>query len=196
MTDTIYDTMQRHRAEPLVVPAEPVPDDAPSTHTVQAVSEDVDAGATIEFKGEPFRLAEGVALMPLMQFAQASKSGVNTDDMRTLAALLEVIGACIYRPLLLDEDGRPKRDPDTRKLLRDDTEWERFQQHATDVMAEDEDLNDFMQAAIEAISARKAQRRGSSSAGSQPTSEKSKAASSLRVPAGAEDLVSVAELGR
>jgi hypothetical protein len=191
-----------------------------TAHQVQAAAEDAGDFATVELLGERFRLAEGVALMPLMKFALAARGGLNTDDMAGLVALYDVIRDCVHRPVLTEPDtipgddgqpvpnpraGQPQRDPDTGALVHDEREWLRFETHATEARADDEDLNDFLQKAIEAISARPRKRRGNSSGSSPATSEKSRAISSSpvipvppggRMPPGAEELTTVADVAR
>jgi hypothetical protein len=149
-----------------------------TTQDAQASDEGVDPDSHIEFMGKRFRLAESVGLMPLMQFSMAAKRGVDTDDLDGLAAMYVVIRDCIYRPVLTDDAGQPRIDESTGEFLCDETEWDAFQHHAINVKAEGEDLNDFLSAAVQAISARPRQRRGSSSGGSPATSEKSRAGSS------------------
>ena len=185
----------------------------PTTQDVQARDEGVTTGSHIDFLGQRFRLAESVGLMPLMQFAQAAKRGVDTDDMDGLAAMYVVIRDCIHRPVRIEPDmlvdgeqmtpnpraGQPVVDDDTGEVVCDEAEWERFQRHAINVKAEGEDLNEFLSDAVKAISARKAPRRGNSSAGSPSTSERSRAASSSQaVPLpnhpDAADLVNIADM--
>jgi hypothetical protein len=190
------------------------PPAVPTTHEIQAAAEGVDAAVTAEFKGRRFRLAESVGLAPLMRFAQAARGGLNTDDMDGLAAMQEVVKDCIYRPLLTEPDmlpvegadqlvpnpkaGQVMTDPDTGLPVRDEREWEQFDRWATAWRAEDEDYEAFLQAAIEAISARPKKRRGNSSDGSPATSPKSRAGFSSPIPQrpGADELTPVAELGR
>lgn len=129
-----------------------------------------------------FRLAQTVGLMPLMRFANAAKSGGNTDDLEGMAALYTMIQDCV-----------------------DPADWGDFQAYATVIKAQDEELLDFVSAAMEVISARPRQRRGSSSATAPRTSGKSKAGSSRPdsvIPPGAirppevDGLMPVADLVR
>lgn len=127
-----------------------------------------------------FRVAESIGMMPLLRFAHAAKSGMDTDDMEGMAALYTMIRDTVH--------------PD---------DWETFQEYATEVKAEDEELLSFVSAAIEVISARKAKQRGSSSGTSPNTSAKSKGSLSrpgsvippgTNVPAEAAGLMPVGDL--
>lgn len=142
---------------------------------LQAISEGVVVDADrLEFLGESFRLGETVGLMPLMKFAHAANSGLDSDDMAGLAALYALVRDTIH--------------PD---------DWDRFERHAIDRHAEGEELMAFVGKAIEAISARPTKRRSVSSAGSPSTSPSSTESSSVKpAPAGAAELVSVDELLR
>lgn len=149
---------------------------ADQAHELQALSEGVVVdSARLEFLGESFRLGESVGLMPLMKFAHAANSGLDSDDMAGLAAMYAMIRDTVH--------------PD---------DWERFERHAIDQHAEGDELMAFVGKAIEAISARPTRRRSVSSDGAPPTSPSSTepSPSQRRVPAGAADLVSVDELLR
>lgn len=175
------------------------------TQSVQAAAEgvvlDEDDPSMVEFMGKKFRLAETVGLMPLMRFANASKKGLDSDDMEGLAALYAVIRDTV------DQTRPPKMDPATGRQSIDPisgegewagpSQWMLFEEHAMETKAEGEDLMDFVNRAMAVIAARPRKRREISSGGSPRTSEKSKAASSSPgMPPGAEELVPVASLGR
>lgn len=124
----------------------------------------VDPGFSWDWFGsEPrrtFRIAHSVGLMPLLRFANAAKSGLDTEDLEGMAALYTMIRDTVH--------------PD---------DWQAFQDYATVCKAEDEELMEFVSGAMEVISARPRQRRGSSSATSPSTSEKSRDSSSRRASA-------------
>lgn len=148
---------------------------ASEAHELQAMSEGVvvDAGR-LEFLGESFRLGESVGLMPLMKFAHAANSGMDSDNLDGLAAMYALIRDTVHA-----ED------------------WDRFERHAIDKHAEGDELFAFVGKAIEAISARPTRRRSDSSDGAPSTSPSSMEPSSApRVPAGAGELMSVDELLR
>jgi hypothetical protein len=181
-------------------------------HTVQSAAEGVlDTDGTVELLGENFRLADRVALMPLLAFANASKKGLDSEDMEGMAAMYGLIRSVIHRPVLrepeLIEDpegsgnfvphpqaGKPQRDAGG-KVVCDDTEWNRFVAHAEDMQAEGEELMEAVGAAMSVIAARPRRRREISSGGSPRTSEKSKD-DSCSPGTDAQGMVSVADLGR
>lgn len=190
---------------PSWVPAEPplagrpylVPDQA-ETQSVQAASEGVvlEDGDRIEFYGESFRLADRVGTMPMLAFANASKKGLDSDDMEGLAAMYAMIRGVIHRPPLLDENNERVRDENGR-LLRDESEWRRFETLAEDECAEGDEIMDFVRRAMEVMAARPSKPRAISSDGSRPTSERSRDDSSSPVTRrGPEGLTSVSELAR
>ena len=181
--------------EPPRRPFQVVDSDEPDFHAVQAAAEGiVEDDGTIELLGETFRLAERVALMPLLAFANASKKGVDSDDMEGMAAMYALIRAVIHRPVLRDEQGNPQRD-EAGKVVCDETEWNRFVEHAETMQAEGDELMEAVGQAMSVISARPRKRREISSGGSPRTSPKSKAGSSSR-DTRLEGLVPVADLGR
>lgn len=172
--------------------------EVPTTHAAQAAAEGVviEDGDYIEFFGEKFRLADRVGIMPLVFFGNASKKGLDSDDMEGLAALYSLIRSVIHRPPLYDENGQRRRDANGR-ALRDESEWNRFSELAEDELAEGDDIMEFVNRAMEIMSARPRKPREALSASSRPTSEKSKAVSSSPViPPQVDGLVSVADLGR
>jgi hypothetical protein len=144
---------------------------------LQAAAEGVVDAETVEFFGEQFRVAERVGLMPMMQFAHAARSGLDSDDMEGLAACYAMIRDCIHP-----------------------TDWPRFERKAIDERAEGDDIFGLVQRAMEIITARPTRRPSASPDGPQPTSPSSSAviesSPAPRVPAGAADLVSVADLLR
>jgi hypothetical protein len=155
-----------------------------STHEVQAAAEGVvldgDDGK-VEFLGERFRLADGVALMPLLAFANASKEGLDSDDMEGMAALYALIRDVVdqTREQKTGEHGEPLFEVDGETpQWAGPSEWQRFERHAIIKRADGDDLMDFVGRAMSVMSARPRKRREVSSATSPRTSEKSKAASS------------------
>jgi hypothetical protein len=179
-----------------------------TTQDVQAAAEGVveESGDFIEFMGDRFRLARSIGLMPLMKFAHASESGLDTEDMRGMAALYAMIRDCVdqerpQQPVIDGATGEPMRDESGAVVMADAgmSEWDRFEKHSIDTKAEGEDFTDFINDAIKVISARPSRRRGSSSATSPATSEKSRATSSspaIPVRPGSEGLMDVADLAR
>ncbi len=122
------------------------PDEVVTTQDVQALSEGVvlDDSNSIEFLGERFRLAESIALMPLLKFAHSAKSGLGADDMEGLAAMYLLIRSC------LDRSQAQARDPQTGEFQFDadgspvwdaPSAWDEFEAHAIDTNADGEDLS-------------------------------------------------------
>ncbi|MFJ8690278.1 hypothetical protein [Micromonospora wenchangensis] len=150
-----------------------------SVHEIQARAEGVEVvgGAQkVTFLGEKYRIADKVGLMPLMRFAVAAKSGMESDDMEALAAMYSLIKDCI-----------------------DATEWQRFERDATDKKADQDDLLKVVTDVIQVLTARPTRRPADSSDGPQPTSPNSKGnlpstPVSPRVPEGADKLVSITAL--
>lgn len=127
-----------------------------------------------------FRIAPSIGLMPLLRFAHAAKAGLDTDDLEGMAALYDMISDCVH--------------PD---------DWPAFMSYATVAKSEDEELMEFVSAAMEVITARPRKPRGSSSATSRRTSLRSKGSSSKQatvippgtiVPPEADGLMGVGEL--
>jgi hypothetical protein len=169
-----------------------------TSHSVQAAAEGVvhDDGDYVAFLGEKFRLAERVSMMPMLAYANASNQGLDSDDMKGLAAMYSLIRSVVHRPPLIDEHGNRRTDPETGERLYDESEWQRFSRLAEDELADGEDLMGFVGDAMELLSARPRKRREVSSDGSPLTSEKSKPASSSRDIPGLDGLTPVSALGR
>lgn len=173
-----------------------VPDD--TTQSVQAAAQGVviDDGDYLTFFDEKFRLADRVGIMPMLAFGMASKQGLDSDDMEGLAALYSLIRSVIHRPPLLDDEGARVRDANG-KALRNEAEWDRFQALAEDEQAEGEDLMEFVNKAMEVMSARPRKPRAVSSATSRTTSGNSRAGSSSPgMPLGADGLMPIRDLAR
>lgn len=173
-----------------------------TTHDIQASAEGVvmDDDGKLEFLGERFKLADRIGLMPMLAFANASKEGLDSDDMSGLAAMYALVRDVV------DQTRPPKLDPATGEQSIDSTgepewdgpsDWMRFEKHATLAKAEGEDLMDFISRAMAVVSARPRKRREVSSSSSPRTSEKSRHGLSSQVmPAQVDGLTAVADLGR
>lgn len=169
--------------------------DDPGTHEVQAAAEGVTEADydMVEFFGQKFRLAERVGIMPMLAFGNASKNGLDTDDMDGLAAMYRLIRSVIHRPALFDEHGHRVVD-ENGKTLRDESEWLRFEQVAEDELAEGEDVMGFVNQAMELMSARPRKPRSLSAGTSRPTSEKSRDDSSSPANPALAGMTRVADL--
>jgi hypothetical protein len=171
------------------------------TQTVQGEVEGappLDDTNSFEFLGERFKMAPSVGLMPLLRFANASKKGLDSDDFEGMAAMYAMIRGVVHRPPLLEPDrieeevdasgtkvwvpnplaGQPQRDPATGKRVYDETEWDRFMEHAEDEAAEGDDLMELVGKVMGILAARPRQRRAVSSGTSPATSPSSKGSSS------------------
>lgn len=175
-----------------------VREDDITTHDIQAATEGIvlEDGDSVMFLGQKFRLAERVGIMPMLNYANASKKGMDSDDMDGLAAMYALIRSVIHRPALFDENGKRQVD-ENGKPLRDESEWERFSTLADDESADGEQIMEFVGRAMEIMAARPTARREVSSASSPQTSPTSKPASSwpATIPQ-TEGLIPVADLGR
>lgn len=194
----------------------PQPEAEPTVQDVQSSVEGapvLDDTNSIEFMGERFRLANNVSLVPLLRFADASRKGLDSDDMKGMAAMYRMIRGIIHRPALLEPEkiesppesgvwmanphaGEPLRDVDGERLY-DEREWDRFQDHAENMGAEGDELMRLVGKAMGVISARPRQRRAVSSTPSPTTSPSSRESSSSpdTIP-GAGELTDVRTLGR
>jgi hypothetical protein len=114
---------------------------------------DVDGSPrTIEFLGKTFPLAGRIGLMPVMRFAKAAKSGLDSLDMEALAVLFDLLEQCIA--------------PE---------EWVRFQDHADEQRADGDDLLKVVTDTFEVLSARPTRRPSNSSDGPATTAARSTA---------------------
>jgi hypothetical protein len=124
------------------------------------VSDDV----TVEFAGEQFRTRRKVGAIALMRFAKVAKTGGDSATMDGLAAMYDLLEACIAKD-----------------------EWQRFLSHAADVDADDGELMKVVSDVIELLSGRPTGRPSDSSDGPQTGKASSGGDSSLRVVRRLED---------
>ncbi len=122
------------------------------TDTVQSIV------PMLDFEGARFAVPPKVALMPLLRFAHMARQGVDADEMEGMDAIYAVLRACIA-----DED------------------WARFEDHASLVRADMDDLLKVVGQCIELVSGRPTSEPSDSSDGSQPTSDLSADGSSSAV---------------
>jgi hypothetical protein len=110
---------------------------------------------SVEFLGEDFAIADKVGLMPLLRFAHAAKSGLDSADMEGMAALYDMLRQCISERAVYVRDGRPIDKPDE---LDDGVTvlggWAEFEAHATKAKADDEDLMGVVQRVMALMSER------------------------------------------
>lgn len=112
---------------------------------IQAVVEGVVLSDKVTLCGRQFRIADKVGLMPLMRFAHAASSGLDTGDMEALAAMYDMLADCIH-----PED------------------WPAFEAHATASKADADDLFPVVQQTVEALAARPTKSRSGSSESTGP----------------------------
>jgi hypothetical protein len=102
--------------------------------------------ASVEFLGAEFAIADKVGLMPLLRFAHAAKSGLDSADVEGMAALYDMLQQCIVERAVYVRDGRPIDKPDE---IDDGVTvlggWPEFEAHATKAKADDEDLIKLVQ---------------------------------------------------
>lgn len=155
---------------------------------VQAAAEGLTPLNSVEFMGARFRIADKVGLMPLMKFAAAADTGMDTSDMAGLAAVYSMLkdaidggspacGQCepcmttryairdargldSYEDVDLAADGGTPV-PDCPHY--DEGEWRRFEQHAIATKAGAEEMLPVVQQAITVLSARPTRRPAGSS---------------------------------
>lgn len=167
-----------------------------STHTVQAAVENVElhvvdgevtgtqpreacakcgevdcACPRVEFMGSTFRISDRIGLMPLLKFAHAADSGLNSETMEGMAAQYAMIRDCI-----------------------DSEDWARFERHAIDGKAGPVELDKVTADVIAMLTVRPTSPPGDSSAGRQPTSDTSKVSSPPTGTPPPQGLVSVDSL--
>ena len=129
--------------------------------------------STVTFKGEAFTLRGKVGLMPMMRFARAAKGGADANEMEGLAAMYDLLRSCIATD-----------------------EWSRFEAHADDTAASQEELLDVVKQTYEALSSRPTSQPSDSSGGLTSSSATSTDDSSSPVirrleTSGRSDLASV-----
>lgn len=152
-------------------PAEPDPETL--AREMQALAEGVEADDTVECLGKSYRLRDKVGSLPLMRYAAAAASGLDSATMEGLAAIYQMLQDCIHPG-----------------------DWVRFVDEQTELQADDEDLNELITKAMRVISARPTKPRSDSSPGPQQISPTSTGSSSPRVPEWAAETVPVTEVGR
>lgn len=106
--------------------------------------------AEIQRWGETFQVADKVALMPLMRFAQVAQAGVDSNEMAGLAALGDLLDKCIAP-----------------------SDLAKFNRVATANDADGDDLMEVVKEVFQIITERPTSRPSDSSDGSSTTSESS-----------------------
>ena len=112
---------------------------------------------SVEFLGAEFAIADKVGLMPLLRFAHAAKSGMDSADLEGMAAMYDMLQQCIAVEPVYLRDGRPVDKPDSPQDadgLAVFGGWSAFEAHATKAKAGDEDLMGVVQRVMTLLSER------------------------------------------
>jgi len=81
---------------------------------VKAVDPDAEPD-TFTLNGEEFEIADSPNIIALGRFAKAARAGANTEDMESLATLIETVGSCVIAEdenRFLDCASRHRVDPE------------------------------------------------------------------------------------
>lgn len=142
---------------------------------------------TVEFRGEPYRVAEKIGLAPLIRFGKLAKSGGDSGDMESLAVMYDVLDQCFAskcdacgswdQAALFTRDQAAaccdKRSPAT-------VEFDRFMDNATAGRWDHEEILEVVGKVMEALSERTPTPRSVSSPEPSSASTSFEDASSLR----------------
>jgi hypothetical protein len=147
-------------------------------HELQATLTGAVTARTIEFKGQRFRIADKIGLMPLMRFAHAASQDLDTDDLEGLAAVYTMLRDCIHPGTpACGGCGACATDP-TSCPSYDPGDWRKFEAWATETKADGEELLPVVGQVIEILTARPTKGPSGSSARPARTSRKSTGTSS------------------
>lgn len=143
----------------------------------QELSGEVVGRRVVTLGGREFRVAEKVGLMPLLKFSHAAN--LRADDERAYAALYSILKDVIYEgdePCGRCPGCKAAERPEAQDCqFADPGDWEAFEEHATRVKADGDDLLEVVSQAMKLITARPTELPASSSNGSRGTSRKSTA---------------------
>ena len=132
---------------------------------------------TVEFLGEEFAIADKIGLMPLMRFAHAAKSGLDSADMEGMAAMYDMLRQCIADESVYVFQGRQITRETAGELPPEAMDqvvvfggWDAFEAHATRERADDAaELFGVVQKVMNILSERPTSRPSDSSAGPPQT---------------------------
>jgi len=132
---------------------------------------------TVEFLGVQFAIADKIGLMPLMRFAHAAKSGLDSADLEGMAAMYDMLRQCIADEAVFVFRGRQITRSEANDLPPEATSevqvfggWDEFEAHATRERANDgAELFGVVQKVMATLSERPTSRPSDSSAGSPQT---------------------------
>jgi hypothetical protein len=131
----------------------------------------------VEFLGKEFAIASKIGLMPLMRFAHAAKSGLDSDDMEGMAAMYDMLRQAIADEPVFVFKGRQITREEANDLPPEATPevqvfggWDEFEAHATRERADDAaELFGVIQKVMTILSQRPTSRPSDSSAGPPAT---------------------------
>jgi hypothetical protein len=131
----------------------------------------------VEFLGKEFAIADKIGLMPLMRFAHAAQSGLDSNDMEGMAALYDMLRQSIADESVLVFQGRRITREEANELPPEATDqvtvfggWDVFEAHATRERADDPaDLFGVVKRVMTILSQRPTSRPSDSSAGPPAT---------------------------
>jgi len=131
----------------------------------------------VEFMGKEFAIANKIGLMPLMRFAHAAKSGLDSDDMEGMAAMYDMLRQCIADESVFVFQGRQITRAEANELPPEAVDsvvvfggWDEFEAHATRERSDDlAELFGVVQKVMAILSERPTSRPSDSSGGSQQT---------------------------
>jgi len=132
---------------------------------------------TVEFLGEEFAIADKIGLMPLMRFAHAAKSGLDSADLEGMAAMYDMLRQCIADDPVFIFQGREITRGEANDLPPEAADqvvvyggWDEFEAHATKQRADDAgELFGVVQKVMSILSERPTSRPSDSSAGPPST---------------------------
>jgi len=174
---------------------------ADEVHRLQAASEGITWSGSVTFRGKKYRLGQHGAenMMPQLAFAQAADAGLDSGDVRGMAAMHELIRGCFIQAPACGtceacDDERFDECPQF-----DAGDWPRFRRTATAVCAGPDEILKVVQEAMEQITARPTSAPPGSSPPAPQPSGNSRDPSSLpeafrRLPPG--DLIDLERLAR
>lgn len=131
----------------------------------------------VEFMGKEFAVASKIGLMPLMRFAHAAKSGLDSADLEGMAAMYDMLRQCIADDSVFVFQGRRITRGEASELPPEAVEhvtvyggWDEFEAHATRERADDAgELFGVVQKVMSLLSERPTSRPSDSSAGPPAT---------------------------
>lgn len=131
---------------------------------------------TVEFLDAEFAVSEKVGLMPLLRFAHAAKSGLDSADMEGMAAMYDMLRQCIadkrvhqFQGRILTKAEYGELPPEAVKQVVTYGGWGEFEAHVTKARADDEQLLGLVQTVMTLLSSRPTSRPSASSDGPQQT---------------------------